>query len=208
DDFQSLQLIVRVLLEARQYEQAVEAARNLVNMIKRKHEAEPAQRWLIRTLLVAYDTLQTAQRQYHNTLYRRDARGSYTDQVLPDNEAEAARVLSEMARTNEEQAALNRLLTSHDTLLLVERAVEYQPNNTAYLMDLAGIQLVTSQTQKAIGTYQSILTITSPSDADPEQARRNQESAAEYLRRLNAPLTSQPAGETDSELVPEQQPEE
>lgn len=199
EGFKSLQLLVQVCIDARQHESAVEAAQSLLATVRRYYQAQPAERSRVQRLLVAHETLLAALREYHNTLYRRDARGAFTDQVLPGQEAEAARVLSQMARVGEEQAELRRLLASYDVLVVMERAVEYQPDNTSYLLDLAGLLLATNQTERAIETYQRILQVSDPSDADQQAAHRNQEAAKEYLRRLNAPPTSQPLVETGPE---------
>jgi hypothetical protein len=85
--------------------------------------------------------------------------------------------------------------------MLMERAVEYQPDNTRYWLDYAGLLLATHQRDRAVEALETLLAITKPSDADKDEARKNRETAESMLRQLNespaadppaAPPTTQP----------------
>jgi tetratricopeptide (TPR) repeat protein len=192
-DADTLQLLVQVRGEMEQYEQAVETAKQLVAVQTQAHDAQPAEPTVLQQLIQAYDTLGKALSLYHNHLYRKDARGNITDQVLPGKEAEAAAVLSQVAEIGEHSAKLQTELKHFGTLMLMDRAVTYQPANTQYLLDMATLLEATHQPDRAIETYQRLLQVTAPSDTDKNQAQHNQNAAREALERLHAPLTSQPA---------------
>jgi tetratricopeptide (TPR) repeat protein len=196
EDLDTLQLLVQVRVEAKQIDQAVEAAKAFVAVATKKYAAEPSDASLLQGLVRAVETQIEVLKRYHNTLYREDARGRQTDQLLPGKEAEAAQVLSQIAARSEELAKLRWELSYHESLMMMEKAVEYQPKNTRYVLDLAGVLEATYKTERAIQMYQRILEITDPTDADLAEARQNKETAKTALERLNAPLTSQPATES------------
>lgn len=193
DSFEALNMLVNMQMEAGSYEQALEGAEEFVTAARKAYEAAPAETWFLKRLIMAYETRIEVLKAYHNGLHTQDIRARFTDQLQPGNEAEAANVLSRIAHVSERLATLRWELSYHDSLMLMERAVQYQPDNIRYLLDLAGLLLATHQTQRAIETCQDLLEIANPPNTDPANVREIHEAAKELLRRLNVPPTTQPA---------------
>jgi len=195
-DFESLEWLVSARIGAEQLERAVETARALVAGMLKDRDARPAELWVLQRLSRAYDVLREALKHYHNRMYRRNPRNEPTDELLPGKAGDAARVLIELARVADEQAKIRLELGYHEMLLYVEKAAEYQPKNTRYVLEQAGLREATRQAQRAIESYQHLLEITDPADADRNEVEQNRQVAREALQRLGAPLTSQPAAGT------------
>ncbi|MGD8454197.1 MAG: hypothetical protein PVJ57_20475 [Phycisphaerae bacterium] len=194
-DFDSLQVLVQTLMGAEMFERAVEAARAMVTAAENERQQQPADRQVLGQLIQAKDTHVRALVALHNTLYRRNARNEPTDELLPGNSAQAALVLSQIAALSEDLAKLRWELSYHDTLTYIEKAAEYEPDNTGYLMDFAGLLLATNQVDRAIATYQAVLAVERPTDLDAGQAERNKQLARERLEQLGAPLTPPPTSQ-------------
>ncbi len=192
DSFEALSMLVNMQMQAGSHEQALESAEDFVTAAQKSYDAAPAETWFLRRLVMAYETQIEALKAHHNGLHTQDVHAQFTEQLLPGKEAEAANVLSRIAHVSERLATLRWELSYHDSLMLMERAVQYQPDNIRYLLDLAGLLLATHQTQRAIETCQDLLEITNPPNTNPADVREIHEAAKELLRRLNAPSTTQP----------------
>jgi len=185
---ESLQLLVEMYAGVGQFDRAVVIAEHLVQAAGNAREAEPANPWMIKRLIEAYETQANALKSYHNALYRRDARDQPTDQLLPGREAEAAAVLNRLAKSVMDAAKARWELAHHDALMMMEMAVEFQPQHTGYLLDLGTLLLATQQPGRAAGMFQHLLEIQQPTDPDPAQVEKNREAARDYLKRLNVPV--------------------
>ena len=193
ENFDSLMLLIKMRLQARQLERAAEATRALAITAMRQRQAEPANPVVLQRLILAYETQANALKMYHNSLYQHDARGRVSDQIVPGREPEAAGILARLAGIAGEVARLRMELAYHDMLMLVEKAVNYEPMHTHYLMELATLLMATHQEQRAVEVYQRVVAISVPKDKDLDNARENQERARQRLEQFNVPLASQPA---------------
>lgn len=181
EDLDSLQTLVEIRLEIarrdpRQLAPAVAEAEDFVKRAAQEVEQAPWERSRLLRLLQAYQDQTNILREYHNSLYERDVHNQPTDRLRPGNSAEASAVLMRLAEKMRLDAQLRTVLTEHDVVTVLERAVEYEPENVRYLETLAdGYQRI-SDRDKAIATYQRILAV------QPDHA-----AATEQLRRLGAP---------------------
>ena len=65
-------------------------------------------------------------------------------------------------------------------------------SNTQHLLDLAGLYWATHQTDRAVELFQRVVNLQKPSDANPADARRNQDVAREFLQQHGFPLAPAP----------------
>jgi tetratricopeptide (TPR) repeat protein len=190
--------LIQMYLEAEQFEKALERAKALVEAARQAHEAKLADRAALQQLIGAYQTEIKCLAAYYTLLCKRDARGRATEQLEPGKEAEAARVLSEIAAAQEETAKLNWELSYHNTLQIIEPVTGYQAeesrarleSNTGHLLTLAGLYWATHQTERAVEFFQRIVGLQKPSDPNPAEARRNQDTAREFLQQHGFPPTA------------------
>ena len=185
NDLDSLQTLVDIRLQIarrdpRQLSPAVADAEAFVKAAAREVEQAPWDRTRLTRLAQAYQAQTTVLRNYHNSLYERDVHNQPTDQLRDGNEAEAAAVLIRLAEKMRLDAQLRLVLMEHDVIVVLERALEYEPENVRYLETLAdGYQRI-SDRDKAVTAYQRILQLS------PEHP-----GAIEQLQRLGAPLTTE-----------------
>ncbi len=203
---QSLELLIQMYMEGEQYDKALEQAKSLVSAARQRREENRADRTALEGLARALQFRVQALASYYTSLCRKDARGRNTDQLRPGTEAEAAELLSQIAYLHEEAAKLSWELSYHQTLAILEPVAAQQTaagreqfeNNTRYLLDIAGLLRATNQEQRAVQLLQRIASLERPTDADPEQARRNQQTAREMLAGMGQSVTSQPAPNSGS----------
>jgi tetratricopeptide (TPR) repeat protein len=197
-DIASLSILVQMYLDAEEVEKALERAKGLVEAARQAHQANLADRAALERLISSYQTQIKCLAGYYSQLCKRDSRGRPTEQLEPGKEAEAVSVLSQIASAQEEIAKLNWELSYHQTLQIIEPVAGYQTeesrarleSNTSHLLNLAGLYWATHQTERAVQLFQRILSLPKPSDANPAETRRNQDTAREFLQQHGFPLTA------------------
>lgn len=197
-DLSSIANLIQIYLEAEQFENALERAKALVEAARQAHEAKLADRAALEQLIGAYQVQIRCLAAYYSLLCKRDSRGRPTDRLDAGKEAEAVRVLSEIATAQEETAKLNWELSYHQTLQIIEPVAGYQSeegrarleNNTGHLLNLAGLYWATHQTERAVELFNRIISLQKPSDANPAEARRNQDTAREFLQQHGFPASA------------------
>ena len=175
DSIEALQLLVQIHMESEQREKALERAKDMVAAAERKRKLDMSGRQALQDLISANQTQLQTLVAYYTSLCRRDVRGRFTDQIEPGSEAEAVRVLSEIAYQSEQVAKLNWEFSYYQTLALLEPVVGFQTdqtryllrNNTRYLLDLGSLYLATHQDERAVEFFRAVIAVESPSDTNP-----------------------------------------
>ncbi len=201
-DIDSLFLLIQIYLDTEQVEKALDRAHTLVEACRQMRETKMADTAALEQLINAYQYQIKCLASFYGSLCKRDARGRRTEQIEPGKEADAVRVLSEIAAASEDVAKLNWELSYHQTLRVLEPVAACQKDetrerlesNTRYLLDMAGLYWATHQSDKAIETFQRLESLTKPSDLNPADAKRNQDAAREFLQQHGLPVAP-PAGQ-------------
>lgn len=197
DDLEALRTLTEIRLSAattdpeRYLDQALADAELYLNKCREEAARNPTDREKLVELNEAFDLLLAAVREHHTTLYERDIRQQPTDKLLLGKEPEAAAALLRMAELMREQALVRLTLTEHENLVLVEKAVEYQPENVRYLEALAVLYQRIHDRENAIATSQRIL------ELDPDH-----EGARQFLESVGAPLSAPEPSPADAEGEP------
>jgi predicted Zn-dependent protease len=183
---ESLEQLVQLNLDGRQYEDAVSTARAMRSAAERDRSEAMGELFLLNRVVAATELESQALQQYYRSLHRRDARGQYSDELLEGKEAEAASVLYEWAVVRDRLGELSRIQDAFDQVVALEQAVGYEPQNSRYLLGYAGVLMQTSQLEKAAAVLQQLLQLDvgEATDANPADVRKNQETARQYLRQL------------------------
>lgn len=160
---------------------AMTAAETYVDKAKANVQEMPWDKRRVVRLARAYELQLAVLKELHNSYYERDIRNQPTDRLLLGKGPEAAAALMRTAEIVRELALLRLTLSDHDALLLMEKAVEYDPENVAYLEGLAVCYRRVGNQEQAVGTCQRIL------ELQPEHS-----GAREYLDSVGVAPT--PAG--------------
>lgn len=163
---------------------ALPSAERYLNDVKGKVQEKPWDRLELTRLSRAYDLLLSALGELHNSYYRRNAKNEPTDELQSGKEVDAAAALNRIAQTRSEQALVRLTLAEHETLMVAEKAVEYDPRNLTYLDNLLALCQRLKHQTKAIETCRKILAI------DPQHA-----AARAYLESVGEPLDAPSGGE-------------
>jgi len=187
DDLDVLQTLVEIRLSGasrdprRHMAEALADAENYMQKAKEEVERYRTDKAMLLRLSGAYDLLLAGLREHHTSSYERDVHNQPTSKLLGGHEAEASATLNRTCELLREQALLKLTLADHDILVLAQKAVEYDPKNTAYLENLATIYQRTGFRDKTIETCRKILAL------DPKHA-----GARQYLQSVGEPV--EPAG--------------
>lgn len=196
----SLSTLIEMYLEAEQVEKALERARALVESARQARAANLPDRANLEQLITAQQTKIKCLSACYGLMCKRDARGRPTEQLESGKEADAVRILGEIATAQEEIAQLNWELGYHLTLQVIEPVARYQTEeirerletNTSHLLNLAGLYWATHQTDRAVELFRRVVSLQKPSDPNPDEVRRNQETARQFLEQHGFPLTAPP----------------
>lgn len=175
NDFEALQTLVAIRLAKRDYDRALENAQALVDVARDKVNETPEDTVALQRLLIALEAHVNVLRDYFRSLFQRDSRNRATDILRPGEESEAAAVLKRIGEQLEQQNAIRTVLNYHEILLLIEKALEYDPDNPEYLMEAGRLYANTNQTAAAIERFRQVL------EQDP-----NHTGARQALQRLGA----------------------
>lgn len=178
DDLDALRVLAEIRMRTAQNDSerlqtAIKSADSYVEKATELWREDPAKRERLENLIRAQQVELSALRAYHQSLYEVNYRGDPTDELRAGEEAAAAAVLVRMAEKVRRQSELETLLTEHDVLVMIERAVEYEPKNPAYLEWLATTCERIADRTRAIETWRQLL------EVDP-----NNEKARERLNAL------------------------
>lgn len=172
-DLDSREALVDVLLTAGardpQYlEQALTAADTYVAAAEGALNEAPAERKHAERLERAYQYRLGTLRAFLTSLYERDVHDQPTDRLRPGRQADAAATLARMAESTRRHAAVRTLLADHDAVVLLERAVQYEPDNLRHLEALAAAYERTRNGEGLVEACRRILQI----DPNHAQARK------------------------------------
>jgi hypothetical protein len=86
------------------------------------------------------------------------------------------------------------------TLQVIEPVAAYQTeeirarleSNTSHLLNLAGLYWATHQTERAVEFFRREVSLQNPSDPNPADVRRNQDTARQFLEQHGFPLAAPP----------------
>lgn len=173
NDVETAKLIVKLLRDKGEFEDAAGKAETLVNLARDQWLGDPANRKLVEQLDEAYAmqmSVYGVERQdgLLQSYYERDNRDRVTDKVKPKSEAAAAATLVKIAGISIQQSYVKQLLALHDALVLARQAVKIQPENVEALKLIASLlgELGDKTGQRPI--YERILDL---SPTDPEALR-------------------------------------
>lgn len=169
-----------------QFEQALAEANTLLEIIQRAARARPTDPGVLAQLLSAYDMRNTVLRALYVGVNERNERGEAVDRPLPGREAEAANILHQISENLVLQAELRRTLALFDVLPILERAVQFDPDNVSYRMQYGLVLRETGHVDKALEQFRRVL------ELDPAH-----EGARRQIEQLGAPAT-QPAPAVES----------
>jgi tetratricopeptide (TPR) repeat protein len=171
------------MMDQADYAGARREADIMVQLTAEKLSEDPASMDRLNAHLGSLATKLEVLRAFHNSLYRTDARGNATDEILPNEVQRAAGILAEVIDTMNTMADIQYVLDLNQIIPLAERGVTYAPENVGLIMRLAKLQLNTSHIDAAISLFQQVL------ELEPGNAE-----ATSQLQALNAPLKrEQPA---------------
>jgi tetratricopeptide (TPR) repeat protein len=172
--------------QAAGFDEALKAANDLIGVAAKQATQAPGDRGAIDQLDKAYQTKESVLIAYHNSFYQADPSDltgvRRLDKLIPRQEQPAAEVLWLLADLRVKQAALKQQASYFDIRDMLERAISYQPGNVQYQFGLGLVYKNMHLFDQAVRSFQEAIRL------DPRHA-----GAAEQLRALNAPLTSQPA---------------
>lgn len=190
DNLDALQVLVSIRLEVgrrdpRELDPAVADAGRYVKMAAASVEEKP---WLHERLIRlegAYQLELQVLREYQRSLFERDPHspGERRDRLQRGREAEAASALLRLAEKVRRHAVLRAALAEHDALMMIEQAVEYEPEDLQCLEAQASAYMRTQNRERAIEVYQRIL-----------ELHPNHSGAREQLEALGVPLAVQSGG--------------
>lgn len=186
NDLDALQTLVEIRVDGAsrmvtQTEPAVQETDRYAEKAAEAAQAAPADHAALTRLERAYSLQMTALHVLHNSFYQRNVHNEPTNELLPGKGVEAAAALIRMVEVMANQADLKRILADHETLLLAEKAVEYDPANIKYLETLAALYHRTGSSEKAKQTCERILKL------DP-----NHVGAKQYLGKAGKQGTTHP----------------
>lgn len=170
--------------DPRMVEQMLRASEQLVALAAGDVDGNPGDQRAVARLELAYQYELSALTTYYQSLQLTGPRGEPLDQVQPGREAEAADALLELAKTRDLHQTVRATLTTFDTIELLGRAVELQPEDVEALELLAQKFRVVRAQDAAVGVYQRIL-----------ELAPDHEEAKSYLTRVGAPLEAEKSEE-------------
>lgn len=183
-NFDAWQVLVAARAEAGEFDRSVADSQTLVELAMNDWRADVTQVPLLQRLEAAYQLRIATLRQYFRTLHRRSAAGGYTDELLPGREHEAAQVLTQIIQTMLQQVTAQTLRTRHELIVYAKKAVEYDPQNPATLVQWALLLREVGLYGEAESAFARALEI------DPSHAVARQQ--LQELRELRS--ATQPAG--------------
>ncbi len=167
-----------------QAEPALQEAARYVQRAAELAQERPWERGRVRELLSAYDLQIAALAIYYQSLCERDLKGNVLDRVKRGNEAAAAGALAQRSERTRLRAAVAAVDAEHDALLMLERAVELQPESVPILEEYAAALARVQDRERATRVYERIR------ELDPQNA-----AATQYLGAAPAtPSASQTGG--------------
>lgn len=187
DDIDALRTLVQlrqtlVQRDPNQLDLALEEAAQLVELATKAVSEAPWERERLAQLRTCYDIELSILQQQLQSLYEINTRGQPTDELKPGMASRAAGTLSKIAVRMRRMAALQLSLAEHDTVVALERAAQYEPDNVAYLTQLAEAYHRIMDRRQAVAVFQRIL------ELDPDN-----EEAKSYLSAVGATPATQPA---------------
>ncbi len=198
DDYVTRQTLVMTLVEAAQLERAAEEAVNLEQIARDRIAADAADVDALQQLLSALQVHMLALQQSFQQLAVMGPGRQPTDQVLDVNKPRAAALSMEVAELQLMQAETARLISYHQILEFMKKAIEYVPDNADYQRDYGLLLMRTNQSEAAIAPLRRALEL----NPDDDVARRQ-------LQALGVSLTApavQPPPTDEAQESPETQP--
>ncbi|TWT40974.1 tetratricopeptide repeat protein [Phycisphaerae bacterium RAS1] len=165
----ALQTLTVVRMGQKQFEQALEDGRKLMELVEQKLHDNPADAKLLRQSGQVYQTLVEGLILYHATLHLPNARGEPTTDPIPGKEREIAQVLVRIGEARGRQVVLeSRISYLRAVLPYYEKSLKFDDQSVPALLAYARVLLVVERTSDAAEQCRKALEI-DPTNVEAQQ---------------------------------------